>query len=119
MDDDRIRIRIEDDGLSALATVVTGAVAEAGELARALDAAGATCVELGLPFSDPIADGPVLQAAAERALRGGATFAAKDEMFTMNPLPWQSMGGIAASVVQTAERKLTRVTYSASSAVMW
>jgi tryptophan synthase alpha chain len=41
---------------------------------RALDASGVACVELGLPFSDPIADGPVLQAAAERALASGATF---------------------------------------------
>jgi tryptophan synthase alpha chain len=35
------------------------------ELARA----GATAVELGLPFSDPVADGPVIQRASERALR--------------------------------------------------
>jgi len=40
---------------------------------RALDGAGALCVELGVPFSDPIADGPVLQAAAQRALAAGAT----------------------------------------------
>ena len=37
------------------------------ELARA----GATLVELGVPFSDPMADGPVIQRASERALRGG------------------------------------------------
>jgi tryptophan synthase alpha chain len=41
---------------------------------RALDEPDVACVELGLPFSDPIADGPVLQAAAERALAAGATF---------------------------------------------
>ena len=35
--------------------------------------AGADIIELGVPFSDPIADGPVIQAAAERALRAGAT----------------------------------------------
>lgn len=33
-----------------------------------------TCVELGLPFSDPIADGPLLQGAASRALAAGTTF---------------------------------------------
>ena len=38
-----------------------------------LDRGGAACVELGVPFSDPIADGPVLQAAADRALAAGAT----------------------------------------------
>ena len=35
--------------------------------------AGADVVELGVPFSDPIADGPVIQQAAERALRSGTT----------------------------------------------
>lgn len=35
---------------------------------------GVACIELGLPFSDPIADGPVLQAANERALAAGTTF---------------------------------------------
>ncbi len=34
---------------------------------------GLDCLELGLPHSDPIADGPVLQAAAQRAIAGGAT----------------------------------------------
>src|SRR5882762_10358174 len=37
------------------------------ELARA----GATVIELGVPFSDPMADGPVIQRASERALRQG------------------------------------------------
>jgi len=35
--------------------------------------AGADMLELGIPFSDPIADGPVIQAAADRALKGGVT----------------------------------------------
>ncbi len=42
-------------------------------LLLALDAAGADVLELGVPFSDPIADGPVLQQAATRALQGGTT----------------------------------------------
>lgn len=37
----------------------------------ALAEGGADMVELGIPFSDPVADGPVIQAAAERALRAG------------------------------------------------
>jgi tryptophan synthase alpha chain len=40
-------------------------------LARALDRSGVDVLELGVPFSDPIADGPVLQRAAERALQAG------------------------------------------------
>src|SRR4051794_41481486 len=38
--------------------------------------AGADLVELGVPFSDPLADGPVIQAAGSRALAAGATGAA-------------------------------------------
>jgi len=44
-----------------------------GRLVEALAAAGVDVVELGVPFSDPIADGPVNQAAAARALAAGAT----------------------------------------------
>lgn len=39
----------------------------------ALAEAGADVIELGVPFSDPIADGPVIQRASERALRAGTT----------------------------------------------
>jgi tryptophan synthase alpha chain len=42
-------------------------------LASALDAAGADVLELGVPFSDPIADGPVIQRATSRALAAGTT----------------------------------------------
>lgn len=38
-----------------------------------LERAGADAIEVGIPFSDPIADGPVIQAAAQRALRRGTT----------------------------------------------
>jgi tryptophan synthase alpha chain len=38
-----------------------------------LEQAGADAIELGIPFSDPIADGPVIQAASQRALRNGIT----------------------------------------------
>jgi len=44
-----------------------------GELLLALDRAGADVIELGVPFSDPLADGPVIQRASERALRAGTT----------------------------------------------
>ena len=44
-----------------------------GELIAALDRAGVDVIELGVPFSDPLADGPVIQRASERALRAGAT----------------------------------------------
>jgi tryptophan synthase alpha chain len=45
------------------------------EIALAAAKAGADILELGVPFSDPLADGPVIQRASERALRCGATLA--------------------------------------------
>jgi len=43
------------------------------EIALELDAAGVDVLELGVPWSDPLADGPVIQRACERALRAGTT----------------------------------------------
>ena len=45
----------------------------AAAVADAYADAGADLIELGVPFSDPLADGPVIHAAATKALRGGAT----------------------------------------------
>lgn len=46
----------------------------------ALAEAGSAAIEVGIPFSDPIADGPVIQASSQRALAGGTTLPATLEM---------------------------------------
>ena len=63
-------------GRCALIPYVTAGdpdLARTRSIARALALAGADLLEIGVPFSDPIADGPVNQRAAERALRKGVT----------------------------------------------
>jgi tryptophan synthase alpha chain len=48
-------------------------LARSADILRALDRAGADVLEVGVPFSDPLADGPVIQRATERALAAGTT----------------------------------------------
>ena len=48
-------------------------LAVTAKLVRALESSGVDLIELGIPFSDPLADGPVIQAASKRALDRGAT----------------------------------------------
>jgi len=50
------------------------------ELVKALERGGADLIELGVPFSDPLADGPVIQRASERALAAGTNLHAVLEM---------------------------------------
>ena len=50
------------------------------QLVYAMEEAGADLIELGIPFSDPTAEGPVIQEANVRALRGGVT---TDKVFDM------------------------------------
>ena len=67
-------LRVE--GRPALVTfVMAGDPDHATSLAivRALPAAGADLIEIGMPFSDPMADGPAIQMSGQRALRGGET----------------------------------------------
>src|SRR5438093_5692740 len=63
--------RIRADKRPGLVTYTTAGdpgLARSGDILQALDRAGADVIELGVPFSDPIADGPVIQRATERAL---------------------------------------------------
>lgn len=45
------------------------------EILRGMPAAGADLIEIGVPFTDPMADGPIIQAAGQRGLKAGATLA--------------------------------------------
>lgn len=65
---------------------------------RALEAAGADAIEIGIPFSDPIADGPVIQAAAQRALQHGTTI--------------HDVFAVAAAVRKESEIPLIAFTYA-------
>lgn len=61
---------------TGLVTYVTAGdpdLARSADILRALDRAGADVLEVGIPFSEPLADGPVIQRATERALAAGAT----------------------------------------------
>ena len=73
---DRTFARLRQRGEKALiAYVMAGdpSLQDTEQLVVALEQAGADIIELGVPFSDPIADGPVIQQAAERALRSGTS----------------------------------------------
>lgn len=67
---------IRERGRGGLVTYVTAGDPNRGasvEILRAVARAGADVLEVGVPFSDPLADGPVIQRATERALAGGTT----------------------------------------------
>ena len=73
---DRTFAQLRERGEKALiAYVMAGdpSLQETEQLVVELEQAGADIIELGVPFSDPIADGPVIQQAAERALRSGTS----------------------------------------------
>jgi tryptophan synthase alpha chain len=72
---DRLR-RERRAGLITYTTAGDPDVGRSGEILIALDRAGADLLEVGVPFSDPLADGPVIQRATERALRAGTNLGA-------------------------------------------
>jgi tryptophan synthase alpha chain len=62
------------EGRAALVTFVTAGDPDRAtslEILRTLPAAGADIIELGMPFTDPMADGPAIQASSQRALKAG------------------------------------------------
>jgi tryptophan synthase alpha chain len=75
---DRRFAHLKQEGRAALVTFVTAGdpdYATSLAILKAAPAAGADVVELGMPFTDPMADGPAIQASSQRALKGGQTLA--------------------------------------------
>jgi len=69
----RLRAR-RDAGRKLLVPYVTGGLGPDWlDVVRAVAAAGADAMEIGIPFSDPVMDGPTIQEASRRALAAGAT----------------------------------------------
>jgi tryptophan synthase alpha chain len=60
-------------GRKLLVPYITGGLPGWQDAVRAIAAAGADAIEIGLPFSDPVMDGPVIQQASQIALEAGAT----------------------------------------------
>ncbi len=60
-------------GRKLLVPYITGGLAGWQQAVRAVANAGADAIEIGMPFSDPVMDGPVIQLASQMALEGGAT----------------------------------------------
>jgi tryptophan synthase alpha chain len=101
------------EGRAALVTYVMGGDPDhAGSRAMALACAegGADLLEIGMPFSDPIADGPVIQLAAERALRAGTSAASvlrlAAEVRKATPVPIALMGYVNPLLSHGEERFL-------------
>jgi tryptophan synthase alpha chain len=75
--------RCASEGRAALVTFVTAGDPDpdtSAQVLAALPGAGADIIELGMPFTDPMADGPAIQAASLRALKAGQTMSRTLEM---------------------------------------
>ena len=68
-----LRSRLDAGGRAFVPYVTGGLAGVDAELLRGLEEAGADAIEVGIPFSDPVMDGPVIQEASRRALEDGAT----------------------------------------------
>src|SRR5262245_31467608 len=91
---------LERDGRKGLIAYITAgdpAPERTPSLVAALERGGVDLIELGVPFSDPVADGPVIQRAGERALRAGTTL--------------RKVLGIAAAIRRQSQIPLLLFTY--------
>jgi tryptophan synthase alpha chain len=92
-----------DAGRKLLVPYVTGGFPGWQRVVEAVADAGADAIEVGIPFSDPVMDGPTIQEASERALAGGAT-----PMAIVDDLGRLDVGGVPL-VVMTYYNTVHRV----------
>ena len=100
--------RAKQENRAALITYMTAGFPTVNEGIAAIQAmlnSGADIVEVGLPHSDPVLDGPVIQAAADIALRGGVRIAdvirTVREAYRATGKPEQCSGPSSAKVART------------------
>src|SRR3954469_11744753 len=94
LNDTFTRLRAEKrPGLVTYTTAGDPDLPRSAEILKALDRAGADVLEVGIPFSDPLADGPVIQRATERALAAGSNLREALAMIA------RIRGGLSAPVV--------------------
>jgi len=111
---DRRMAKLKDEGRPALVTYFMAGDPDYDtslSIMRALPEAGSDIIELGMPFSDPMADGPAIQAAGLRALKGGQTLKktlamARDFRATDDDTPIVLMGYYNPIYVYGVERFL-------------
>src|SRR6266545_4534029 len=80
-------------GLVAYVTAGDPDLSRTADILISLSHSGADVLEVGIPFSDPLADGPVIQRASERALASGSTLRGALEMIR------QTRAAISAPIV--------------------
>ena len=111
---DRRMAKLKHEGRPALVTYFMGGDPDYDTslaIMKALPKAGADVIELGMPFSDPMADGPAIQAAGLRALKGGQTLVktlamARDFREVDNETPIVMMGYYNPIYIYGVERFL-------------
>lgn len=114
---ERIFADLKREGRGALMPFITGgypSLSVTAEAIPALEAAGASIVEVGIPFSDPIADGPVIAASMHEALEAGVTPAKVFEM--VRSVREQTQLGLVAMVSDSIVMRMGPASFIADAA---
>jgi hypothetical protein len=102
-------------GLVAYVTAGDPDLERSAEVIRAVDRGGADVIELGVPFSDPLADGPVIQRATERALAAGVTLARVLDLLDSKEMVVVGLKGFGT----LGERRSAKGTDASQGGILW